>query len=244
MAQTPALFNALKKCLRTAGYTYADVGKQLELSEATVKRMFAQRNISLHRLDGICELLGMEFADLVRTMDEAESTLSELTEQQETEIVNSTELLLILVCLVNYWTVDEIRAHYDLDEHACINHLAKLDRLKIIDLLPMNRVRLRLAHNFKWRDNGPIQRFFLATVEQEFFKSRFTADTEKLICINGTLSDTSNATLQTRMQRLASDFTELCKDERQLPLSQRFGTTMVVAIRRWEYSKFDDVRKR
>jgi hypothetical protein len=66
----------------------------------------------------------------------------------------------------------------------------------IIELLPNNRIKLLVAPNFRWLPNGPIQRFFHEKVEQEFFKSRFAGENEKLLVLNGLLSRASNSELQ------------------------------------------------
>ena len=47
MAQTSELIKTLKKALKAHGKTYADVSRQLGLSEASVKRLFSRENLSL-----------------------------------------------------------------------------------------------------------------------------------------------------------------------------------------------------
>ncbi len=90
--------------------------------------------------------------------------------------------------VVNHWTLDDITTYYDIPTTRCIRKLAKLDRLKIIELLPKNRIKLLVAPNFDWRPNTPIQRFFHEKIEANFFRSHFDKDTDKLIVINGMLS--------------------------------------------------------
>src|SRR5690554_7972479 len=68
MAQTSAIVSELKRQLRAHGLTYQDVAQALELSEASVKRLFSDRQFSLKRLDQICGLMGMEITDLVRKL--------------------------------------------------------------------------------------------------------------------------------------------------------------------------------
>jgi O6-methylguanine-DNA--protein-cysteine methyltransferase len=52
MPQTQQLVETLKQALRGQKKTYADVAKALELSEARVKRLFADKNLSLARWTG------------------------------------------------------------------------------------------------------------------------------------------------------------------------------------------------
>ena len=49
MAQTTAIIDVLKKLLKEQGVTYLQVAQALGLSEASVKRLFAERQFSLQR---------------------------------------------------------------------------------------------------------------------------------------------------------------------------------------------------
>ncbi|MEZ5525109.1 MAG: helix-turn-helix transcriptional regulator [Pseudomonadales bacterium] len=243
MAQIHALVKTLKKQLKANDKTYADVAGCLELSEASVKRLFAEENFTLQRLACICDMLGMELSDLVAAMNQEQERLSQLSEAQEKEIAGDLLLLLIAVCVIHGFSYDEILRRYEISEAECIQKLAKLDRLKIIELLPGNRIKLRVAANFNWLPNGPIQRFFHHRVQQDFFNCRFDKAHEKLIVLNGLLSDGSNAEFQRKMQRLAREFDHLCVDDSALPMEQRNGTSVVLAIRQWQYSIFEGLRK-
>ena len=68
MAETAALLEVLKRQLKARGVTYAQVARHLKLSEASVKRMFSQKEFTLSRIDAICEVAGIEFSDLARSL--------------------------------------------------------------------------------------------------------------------------------------------------------------------------------
>lgn len=243
MAQTSSLIKTLKKQLKAHGKTYADVAKLLALSEASVKRLFAEENFTLQRLEIICDFLGMELVDLVNAMVSAQESVSELTWEQEEIIVSDLLLLMITVCITNGYSYQELLAQYNIDQHQCIQKLAILDRLKIIDLLPQNRIKLRISPDFSWIKRGPIQQFFQQKIEKDFFNSQFDKDTESLIVLNGLISDRGNVEFQKRMRRLARDFSELCAEDKTLTIDQRHGTTMVIAMRQWQYSLFKSYQK-
>ena len=202
MPQTRELVTTLKAALKSQGKTYADVAVALDLTEASVKRIFSQQNFSLDRLDRVCQMLGMEISDLVQLMNERRQQLQQLTWAQEQELTGDVTLMLVAVCVLNRWTMDEIIDYYRISEHECIRHLARLDRLKLIELLPKNRIRLLVAPNFSWIENGPIQQFFQKKIGQEFFHTGFNRDDESLIVLNGMLSSQSNAELQRKLRRL------------------------------------------
>jgi DNA-binding Xre family transcriptional regulator len=238
MAQTRELIKTLKTALKANGKTYADVAVELGLTEASVKRLFAQQSFSLSRLDQVCHMLDMEITDLVQLMNEQQQRLQQLTIEQEKEITANVTLTLVAVCVLNRWAMDDILSYYKISESECVRHLAKLDRLKVIELLPKNRIKLLVAPNFSWRENGPIQLFFQKKISQEFFNTRFNRDDECLIVLNGMFSSQSNAELQRKLKRLAREFDLLNNDDAALDLSQRNGTTLVLAMRGWRYGLF------
>ena len=51
MAERALIVAELKRALRESGHTYADVAQKLELSVASVKRLFSTEDLSLQRVD-------------------------------------------------------------------------------------------------------------------------------------------------------------------------------------------------
>ncbi len=236
--QTKPLIDTLKRSLKANGKTYADVAQALDLSEASVKRLLSTNQLSLERLDAICQLMGMEITDLVKQMEENSGRIEQLTVDQEREIAGDLTLLLVAVCVLNRWTLEQILSVHKLDEHLCIQKLARLDKLQIIDLLPKNRIKLKVAANFNWIENGPIQQFFQQRIAAEYFNSRFQKEDESLIVLNGMLSKSSNQAFQRRMQRLAREFEEFNREDVAREFDDRHGATVIIAIRGWRYGLF------
>ena len=54
MSTTADLVAALKKELKTAQMTYADLAQALGMAESSVKRMLARGDMPLSRIDAIC----------------------------------------------------------------------------------------------------------------------------------------------------------------------------------------------
>jgi len=69
MSQTQALIKELKAQLKAHRKTYEDVAVHLQLSHASIKRLFSEGNISLLRLDSICDMLNITLADLMLSMN-------------------------------------------------------------------------------------------------------------------------------------------------------------------------------
>lgn len=232
--QTQALVTTLKRCLKANGKTYADVAVALGLSQASVKRLLSANQLSLERLETICQMIGMDITDLVKQMETDASHIEHLTVTQEQEIANDLILLLITVCVLNRWTLEQIMSVHQLTETVCIQKLARLDKLGIIDLLPQNRIKLKVAANFNWIENGPIQQFFQQRIATEYFNTHFQRDDENLIVLNGMLSQSSNEAFQRRMKRLAREFEEMNQEDAKLDFKKRHGATVILAIRGWK----------
>ncbi len=243
MSQVAAILQTLKRELKARGITYAEVALRLGLSESSVKRLFSESKLSLDRLDALCQIVGLEISDLVQVMMSERKHINRLTMEQEREVASDPKLLLVAICVLNAWTYEEIIATYTLTEHECIQLLARLDRLRLIDLQPLNRFRLTVASDFQWIPDGPIQRFFSREVQPGFMQSTFTGAGEKLEFRSGMLSRASNAAIQKKMDRLVTEFNELHAEDSSLPLGERFGSSLMVALRPWEFAYFRELRR-
>lgn len=243
MPQITALIDTLKAQLKARGLTYRTVAKSLALSEASIKRCFAQRQFSLQRLEQICQLLDMELSDLMKLMQSRQQQLNELSEEQEQELVADIRLLLVAFVVVNGWQFTDIISWYRLTENETIQYLARLDRLRLIELLPNNRIRLRISPNFAWRRNGPIQRYFSEHLLPRFLESDFASSQESLQFPSGMLSEASCQQLERRILQLVQDFHDLNEQDRHRPLSEKIGYSLLLAFRPWQPREFEQLRR-
>lgn len=243
MAGSAALVEVLKRELRARGITYAQVARELEMSEASVKRMFSQKNFTLKRIDTVCQLAHTEFSDLVRVLQQESDPISRLTLEQEREIVANKKLFLIAVCALNHVSFEQIISIYDVSRAECIQLLARLDRLKFIELQPNNRIRLLVSRNFSWLPDGPIQRFFNQQAHNEYFRARFDRPEEFMVVVNGMLSKSSSMAIVARLRRIAREFSELHSEDVRLPLAERSAMSLLVAVRHWELQAFAEMRR-
>ncbi len=243
MSQTKLIVETLKKELRQQGVNYRQVAQALELSEASVKRLFAEHSFTLERIGQVCELLHLEISDLIHQMEKDVELINQLTLEQETELVSDTRLMLMAHFLMNRLEFSEIIDIYDISETEGIRLLARLDRMKIIELQPGNRVRLMISKHFQLISGGPIQRLYERNLQSEFFNSSFNHDGEFRIYVSGMFSRDANSEIIRKIKRLAEDAHELRDDSDNLPLDERFGCSLIMAIRPWEPKIFDQLRR-
>jgi hypothetical protein len=186
--------------------------------------------------------MGMEITDLVRKLA-PEPRVEQLSEEQERELVSDLRLLLVAVCAMNRWQFGEILQNYQIEEPELIRYLARLDRMGLVELLPGNRIKLLVSHDFAWQPRGPIQRFFETEVQQDFLKCRFHQPGEMRLFVSGMLSPQSNESVQQKLKRLALEFRHCHEEDLALPLEQRFGVSLLMAMRPWEIDAFASLRR-
>ena len=75
MSTTADLVLALKKELKAGQMTYADLALALGMAESSVKRMLSVGDMPLSRVDAICRILKLDFADLARRVADAQQLL-------------------------------------------------------------------------------------------------------------------------------------------------------------------------
>ncbi|MEP7228348.1 MAG: XRE family transcriptional regulator, partial [Gemmatimonadales bacterium] len=228
MSQTVAVVEALKRSLKARKLTYAQVARGLKLSEASVKRMFASCHFTLERFEQVCRIAGLGLTELAREVDSESNFISHLTLEQERELVGNAKLFLVAVCTLNNMTLEQMLAVYDIPKAECIQLLLRLDKLGFLELLPNNRIRLRVASNFSWLPNGPILQYFMSRAQQEYFRSRFDGANEFITVVNAMLSAASSAQFVARLRKLAREFSELHNDDKHLPIGQRRPASVVL----------------
>ena len=136
MSTSADLVTALKKELKAAQMTYADLAKALGMAESSVKRMLAKGDMPLSRIDAICRVVKLDFAELASRVADMRPLLAEMTEVQERAVVADKKLLLCAICVLSQWTLEQITVSYRLTEAEGITCLAQLDRIGIIELKP------------------------------------------------------------------------------------------------------------
>lgn len=238
LPQTALLIGALKRALKARGVTYAQVAQALDLSEASVKRLFSEESFSLQRLEAVCDLAGLSLTELARMVEDSSGEVRQLTAEQEQVLVDEPKLFLVFYLLLNEYTLADIVADYRIDELEGVRLLARLDRMRLIELQPGNRVRLLTSRFLSWRDDGPIRRFFDEQVREEFFESGFDQPGETLKFLSGLLSRASLRLMERKLALLAQEFNELSRLDASLPLDERYGCSIMLAQRLWKFSLF------
>ena len=123
MDETHQLVDALKRCVKVRGLTYRTLASRIGLSEASVKRIFAERSFTVRRLEQVCKAMDMSVTELIRMIDRSASAVTMLSVEQETALARDPALLSYFYLLLNGWLDTQILREYEFDQ-------AQLERLR------------------------------------------------------------------------------------------------------------------
>jgi transcriptional regulator with XRE-family HTH domain len=235
-AQTGNLVEALKRLLKSRGVTYRTLAKGIGLSEASVKRIFAEESFTLHRLEEICGFLEIDFFELAKVARGTAAAAEFMSEEQERALAADSRLLGVFYLVFNDWQLEDIVEHYDVSRAEVIGLLAALDRLKVIDLLPGDRVKLRVAKTARLRPDGAIRASHSEAVVGDFIQPNFSQVGGLFRFEFRELSKSSLTLLMRKIDRLAQEFNELAELDSYLPTEERQTVGMIGCIRPWQIS--------
>lgn len=243
MSQISLVSATLKKLLKQEQLTYKAIAVKLEMSEANIKRIFANNSFTLERLEQICDLLAISLADLFAIAQQQSEKISQLTSQQEQELLANPRLLLMAVCVRDGWKFEEVIDYYDMDQFECVQLLAKLDKISIIDLLPNNRYRSLIAQDFRWIPGGILEQFMQQEVMVKFMAPKQNEQWTFRFYLRGRYSQSSIDIIQRKLNQVTLEAAQLNVEDQSLPLHKRQQMGMLLAMRPWEPSLFEKMKR-
>ena len=158
-------------------------------------------------------------------------------------MVADPKLLLVAICVLSQWTLEQMVATYRLSEAEAVRYLARLDKLGIIELKPMNRYRLHVAKTFRWRGDGPVMQYFRSQVVGDYYEGGFDGEGEMLMLVHGQIGRSLAAMFNERLQRVAQDFAQQHLADQKLPPEQKRPYTLLIGMRSWLFAAFRDLKR-
>ena len=238
---TREIVETLKKVLKARGMTYAELARALRVSTPTVKRLFSQRSFTLERLEEILRVLEIDFYELARMSHGRSSGPAELSPEQETALAKDARLFSVFWLLTNEWGFNEIAEEFRISGAQLTAYFARLDRLRLIDWRPGNRVRLRVPKHYVWRAGGPLRKAYGLKVITEFMRSRFDSPLDAFHFEAQELSGESAVVVKRRLERVAAEINELVEMDASVPAKKndaqkRVTLGVLLACRPWSIS--------
>jgi len=231
-SQSKLLKTVLKQQIRNRGLRYQDIAEHLGISVMTVKRYLNSDRVPIEALEEIGSCLGLsliELAEIAKANDGRNKL--DLEFQQESALASDHGLALLRLLLYSGMTVDEIIAEYGVDEPTLVQLLTRLDRLKLIELLPGNRVRIRGSRHIEWKAGGPMRHEIENDIRNHFVKMDFANTEEFFGYETARLSESSILQIEEHMRRLVRNVRILHQIDQNLRPEQKQWYTVLVCKR-------------
>ncbi len=152
-----SLFGALRQLLKNRGLTYRDLAQLMGVSEPTIKRLFQEQDCKFSRILEICDLLNIEFSELMEISRDAQKRRGTvLPEHVEQTLAANKNLAAFFMLLISHFEVEQIAQFNQLSDTDVYRYLRELEKLELLKLSANNQMTLLVERPVRWRLNGPL----------------------------------------------------------------------------------------
>jgi hypothetical protein len=222
--------DALKRSLKAKGLTYRDLVQGFELSEASVKRIFAKGTLSLEQVEIVLDALEMTLLDVAKLARPAADERHVLSFEQESVLASDARLFTVFHFLLFGATVDEIVGSYEISAKEAGRHLRVLIDLGLAREGKSGDVKMLKSRTIKWRDKGPLRAAYGDRIRADFLAQPFAAEREVVLFRTRSLTPSSQALVKRRLEQIAAELDDLSEVDTAAARKQTQATAFMVAL--------------
>lgn len=149
-------FKILQSALKARGLTYAALAEHMEVSEPTIKRIFAGQDCKLSRLLEICEILDVPLADILHRAERNSEEISLLPVATEARLAANPSLFYLFILLRESIPQHVISERFGLSDRAMFRLGRSLEALGLAEVHADNRIKITRQEPFRFRPDGPL----------------------------------------------------------------------------------------
>jgi transcriptional regulator with XRE-family HTH domain len=229
-SQLDVMMEVLRELLRQHGLRFSDAARRLGVTERTVTRWFSADSVETAVLQRLCELVDIDFFALCEiAAKRIENRPARHTLQQEQALAESPLLTYLFAQICKGWTAKELRDDIDIPEPVLIDHLIRLDKIGLIELLPGNEIRLKTSRDMVLIPNGPYARNLNRWLGETFRKPDVDEENSVWVCDFMKLTPGSRERLERKFRELMHEAQELSDSDRRANAASRdwYGIVLV-----------------
>ncbi|MCX6116485.1 MAG: helix-turn-helix transcriptional regulator [Proteobacteria bacterium] len=234
MSQVKDMLELLKRRMKGKGVTYQDLGVRLGVAESTIKRWFSTGSFDVSRLDQIAEIIEMDISELF-TFSRKKDLQSYFNDEQELELSLRDDLLTVLYLSLSGKNFPEILNDFEITEQDLTKLLLKLDRLKLIELHPGQKIIPLVRSNTRWLPNGPLSQKYGSFIRQDYMNSDFSGQYEKFWLLSGKISQSSLKVFSRKFDLIVSELHDYMELDQDLSDSETEFLTFFSSYRPWKF---------
>ncbi len=206
------LLTALKEQLKAKGLGYRDVAQRMKVSEATIKRYFSGRGLSLAKLQTLAGAVGLDMLSLVLIAQGQDAVQRGLNKTQLTALSRRGPTNTVFFMLNAGWTPAQVAREFDLGDQMD-SILARLETWGLLRRLPGRAVKMLVSPDIEGNAYGQMKELAVESA-QEFLRhtNPRTLDLD-WVCLPMRLSADAAVELQYMIKRFHLDLHALARRE-------------------------------
>lgn len=165
------VMNELKKALKRQNTSYAELAREMDLPESTLKKWFNADDGSFDRIISICQVLGLPVYAVIKNAEEQNvQTFSFNSEQQKYFQKEKTSFVIFWLLVYERLSLNEVIQKLNIDQKIMDRSLLALDRIKLVEYGPGNSLKLPKLRPIRWKFEGQFMIELLKEWGTEIFK--------------------------------------------------------------------------
>lgn len=245
MSQIDQFMGALKRSLKAKNILYKDLAKALNLSESSIKRILSSKSLSLDRLEEICKVTDISFAEVCRAANFEEGNQAwTLNDEQEKALAENPRLLHYYMLLYDGKTPQKIEKEYEIPNSEAKKYLFQLDRLNLLELHPRDRIKIKQRPgSLRFRRDGAVGKALFTQMKNQYLNHDFMDESDFIRFMHLQISAASMAKFKSKLERLSFETQEEARFERDSGAALE-DIGILLSYRPWQYSFMDALKKR
>lgn len=167
--QSKYLRNYLKMKFKAQGLNYKKIAKPLGVSETTIKRWMTSQDFGVETLFAISKLLSLDSLNLIDQGLKKDGLGHIYTLEQDRFLALHRFEHLVFIKLVMGCPFANLVEEMGVAPSRIIAALVKLEKVKILKLMPNNKILFLIKGPFRWRPDGLMQKTFFSAMREEIF---------------------------------------------------------------------------
>lgn len=215
-SEIPLILKTVKNLFKARGLLYQDAAKRLGVSETTVKRYLTGHGLTVDILEKICGLIDVRLTDLLDMARGPDRSLPDLSERKERDLANDPFLAALFYLLSQGYAAEALQRDFGLSDEQLSDYLATLERLRLIERFPFNRIKVKVRRDFTVMPGGPLMKLARETLLRDLIK-RFEITDKDWMVTYAKLSATSVQKIRELQQELLKAISAIAAHDQDLP---------------------------
>ena len=145
----------LKRALKRQHTSYAELARQLDLPESTLKKWFNAKDGSFNRINLICQALGLPVFAVIKAAEEQNvQTFTFTSVQQEHFIKDRRSFEIYWFLVYERLNTEEVKERLGIESDQLHKVLLRLDRLGLVKFGPGNNLKVPSMRPIRWKFEG------------------------------------------------------------------------------------------